>query len=42
MTVSHTELEPDSEMLESVSDRWPGLMSGLKTMLERRSFEKNP
>jgi hypothetical protein len=29
-------------MFRSVSYGWPGLMSGLKTMLERRSFEKNP
>lgn len=35
VTVSHTDLEPDSEMLESVSYGWPGLMSGLKTLLER-------
>jgi uncharacterized protein YndB with AHSA1/START domain len=42
LTVAHTELEPDSEMFHSVSYGWPGLMSGLKTMLERRSFEKNP
>jgi uncharacterized protein YndB with AHSA1/START domain len=42
LTVAHTELEPDSEMLHSVSYGWPGLMSGLKTMLERRSFEQNP
>jgi uncharacterized protein YndB with AHSA1/START domain len=42
LTVAHTELEPDSEMLRSVSYGWPGLMSGLKTMLERRSFEQNP
>ena len=42
LTVAHTELEPDSDMFRSVSYGWPGLMSGLKTMLERRSFEKNP
>jgi uncharacterized protein YndB with AHSA1/START domain len=42
LTVAHTELEPDSEMFHSVSYGWPGLMSGLKTMLERRTFEKNP
>ena len=34
VTVSHTDLEPDSEMLESVSYGWPALMSGLKTLLE--------
>ena len=42
LTVAHTELEPDSDMFRSVSYGWPGLMSGMKTMLERRSFEKNP
>ena len=30
-------LEPDSEMLESVSYGWPALMSGLKTLLESRN-----
>jgi uncharacterized protein YndB with AHSA1/START domain len=42
LTVAHTELEPDSDMFRSVSYGWPGLMSGMKTMLERRSFERNP
>jgi uncharacterized protein YndB with AHSA1/START domain len=42
LTVAHTELEPDSEMFHSVSYGWPALMSSLKTMLERRSFEMNP
>ena len=37
LTVAHTDLEPDSEMLHSVSYGWPGLMSGLKTLLETRS-----
>jgi len=33
--VLHTDLEPGSEMFESVSHGWPALMSGLKTLLER-------
>jgi len=37
LTVSHTDLEPDSTMLHSVSFDWPALMSGLKTLLERAS-----
>ena len=40
LRVAHTDLEPDSEMLESVSYGWPALMSGLKTLLERRAAEK--
>jgi uncharacterized protein YndB with AHSA1/START domain len=32
--LAHTELEPDSEMLHSISWGWPALMSGLKTLLE--------
>ena len=39
LSVAHTELEPDSEMFHSVSYGWPALMSGLKTLLERRGFE---
>jgi hypothetical protein len=38
--VVHTDLEPDSEMFHSVSYGWPALMSGLKTLLEHRRFEK--
>ncbi len=34
VTVTHDELEPDSEMFHSVSFGWPALMSGLKTLLE--------
>lgn len=34
LRVSHTDLEPDSEMFHSVSFGWPALMSGLKTLLE--------
>jgi uncharacterized protein YndB with AHSA1/START domain len=40
LSLAHTDLEPDSEMFHSVSYGWPGLMSALKTMLERRSFAK--
>jgi hypothetical protein len=29
-------------MFHSVSDGWPALMSGLKTLLEHRPFEKTP
>lgn len=36
LRVSHTDLEPDSEMFHSVSFGWPALMSGLKTLLERQ------
>jgi uncharacterized protein YndB with AHSA1/START domain len=32
--LAHTELEPRSEMLESISWGWPALLSGLKTLLE--------
>ena len=34
LTVTHEELEPDSEMFHSVSFGWPALMSALKTLLE--------
>ena len=34
LTVTHDELEPDSEMLHSVSFGWPGVISALKTLLE--------
>jgi uncharacterized protein YndB with AHSA1/START domain len=34
VTVTHDELEPDSEMLHSVSFGWPGVISALKTLLE--------
>lgn len=34
LTVTHDELEPDSDMLHSVSFGWPAVISGLKTLLE--------
>jgi uncharacterized protein YndB with AHSA1/START domain len=34
LTVTHDELEPDSEMLHSVSFGWPAVISALKTLLE--------
>lgn len=34
LKLSHTELEPGSDMLASISFGWPALMSGLKTLLE--------
>ncbi|NNF08405.1 MAG: SRPBCC family protein [Candidatus Eisenbacteria bacterium] len=34
LTLTHSDLEPGSEMEQSVSYGWPALMSGLKTLLE--------
>jgi len=34
LTVTHSELEPGSEMLRSITQGWPGVLSGLKTLLE--------
>ena len=34
LTVTHDELEPDSEMFHSVSFGWPAVISALKTLLE--------
>ena len=34
LQVTHGDLEPDSKMLHSVSYGWPGVCSGLKTLLE--------
>jgi uncharacterized protein YndB with AHSA1/START domain len=34
LTVTHDELEPDSEMFHSISFGWPAVISGLKTLLE--------
>ena len=33
--VVHSELEPDSEMLHSISFGWPAVLSGLKSIIER-------
>ena len=35
LTVTHDHLEPDSEMLESISEGWPKVLSSLKSFLER-------
>ena len=34
LTVTHDELEPDSEMFHSVSFGWPAVVSALKSILE--------
>ena len=34
LTVVHSELEPDSDMLHSITFGWPALMSGLKSVIE--------
>ncbi len=34
LTVIHDELEPDSEMLRSISQGWPAVLSSLKSFLE--------
>ena len=34
LSVEHSELEPDSEMLHSVTFGWPAVLSGLKTIIE--------
>lgn len=38
LLVEHSEM--DDEMYESVSFGWPGVCSGLKTLLERGTFER--
>ena len=35
LRVEHSELEHDPEMLHSISFGWPGVVSGLKSILER-------
>ncbi len=35
LRIVHSELEPGSEMLKSISFGWPAVLSGLKTMIER-------
>jgi uncharacterized protein YndB with AHSA1/START domain len=40
LRVTHSELEPGSEMLESVSYGWPALMSVLKSLLEREGRDR--
>ena len=34
LTVTHSELEPDSPMLSGISRGWPLVLSSLKTLLE--------
>jgi hypothetical protein len=34
LTVIHDDFEPGSEMLKGVSEGWPAILSGLKTLLE--------
>ena len=34
LTVTHSELEPDSAMLSGISRGWPLVLSSLKTLLE--------
>lgn len=34
LSVTHDRLEPGTEMLASISDGWPKVLSGLKTLLE--------
>ena len=34
LRVAHSELEPDSEMLRSITFGWPAVLSGLKTVIE--------
>ncbi len=34
LTVTHAELQPDSEMLRGIMFGWPAVLAGLKTMLE--------
>ena len=34
LTVTHHELEPDSDMLRGITAGWPAVLSSLKTLLE--------
>ena len=34
LTVTHDELEPDSEMLRGITFGWPAVLASLKTLLE--------
>lgn len=34
LTVTHEDLEPDSDMLRGITEGWPVILSSLKTMLE--------
>lgn len=35
LKLTHSELDPDGEMLPSISFGWPAVLSGLKSVLER-------
>ncbi len=35
VTLEHSELQPDSDMLKSITFGWPAVMSGLKSVIER-------
>lgn len=40
LTVTHTMDKPDSKFIKAVSTGWPGILSGLKSLLETgKSFE---
>jgi uncharacterized protein YndB with AHSA1/START domain len=34
LTVTHDRLEPDSEMLQGITDGWPKVLSSLKSLME--------
>jgi uncharacterized protein YndB with AHSA1/START domain len=34
LTLTHDDLEPDSDMLRGITQGWPGVLSSLKTLLE--------
>jgi hypothetical protein len=34
LTVTHDELEPESQMLHKISQGWPRVLSSLKSLLE--------
>jgi hypothetical protein len=34
LTVTHDRLEPDSEMLQGITEGWPKVLSSLKSLLE--------
>lgn len=42
LSLRHTELEPGSEMLTSVSFGWPAVLSGLKSVLEQPAIFDAP
>ena len=34
LTVTHSDLEPDSEMLDGITEGWPKVLSSLKSLME--------